>query len=168
MPVLRKLRTIWSLGSGGRELLLEAAVLPVLIGASFRLADVARTQAWLRRWTRFGRKRSSVLDAQATIRSARWSQRMVRSLTGLGGTCLVRSFTLWTLLLRRGVNADIRIGLRKSEDTFEGHAWLERAGLPINEDAAVVATYSPYHEAFAFDAMRYKERHTIAPNGPHR
>jgi len=154
MPALRKLRTFWLLGNGGRELLLEAAVLPILIAASFRLAGVARTQAWLRRWARLGRKRAPVPDPQATIRSARRLQRIAGSLTGLGGTCLVRSFTLWTLLLRRGVGADIRIGLRKSEETFEGHAWLERAGMPINEDAAVVATYSAYHEAMAFDTMR--------------
>ncbi|MGD1069860.1 MAG: lasso peptide biosynthesis B2 protein [Bryobacteraceae bacterium] len=158
MRALRKLRTFWLLGNAGRELLLEAAVLPILIEVGFRLAGVARTQAWLRRWARCGRKRAPVLDPQAAIRSARRSQRIVGRLTGLGGTCLVRSFTLWTLLLRRGVGADIRVGLRKSEEAFEGHAWLECAGLPINEHAAVVATYSAYHEAFAFDTMRRTAR----------
>jgi hypothetical protein len=68
--------------------------------------------------------------------------------------CLARSLALWTLLRRRGVETQFRVGYRKRDGKIEGHAWLEYLGLPINESAAIVATYTVSGEAFKFDAWR--------------
>jgi hypothetical protein len=39
------------------------------------------------------------------------------------------------------LDAQLRIGVRKSAAAMEGHAWLEISGAPINEDPAVTSTY---------------------------
>ena len=85
------------------------------------------------------------------ILSARRAQSAVRTNWGIGGACLVRSLTLWAMLLRRGIEADLRVGIRRREGKVEGHAWLEYGGLPLNEESSVVGTYSVHDRPVSFD-----------------
>ncbi len=52
-------------------------------------------------------------------------------------TCLRQSLALQWLLARRGIPAELRIGVRKQTGALEAHAWVECAGQAIGE--AVVA-----------------------------
>ena len=52
--------------------------------------------------------------------------------------CLSRSLTLWWLLRRRGIESQLRLGVRKGEQGLDAHAWVELAGQVVN-DAADVA-----------------------------
>jgi hypothetical protein len=52
-------------------------------------------------------------------------------------TCLHRSLTLWWLLRRQGVASELRIGVRKEQGRFEAHAWVERAGVALNDRADI-------------------------------
>ena len=76
------------------------------------------------------------------------------------GTCLIRSLALWASLLRRGVDAELRVGMRKTDGRVEGHAWLEFGGEPINESVGVVRTYQPYPKPVSFDDWRELVRST--------
>ena len=79
---------------------------------------------------------------------------MVKRAFGIEGTCLTRSFTLWAILRRRGVETDLRVGFRKSEGKLSGHAWVEYAGVPLNEDSDVNTKYSVFKEPADFDTLR--------------
>ena len=155
---MRRLRAFWAAEPSVRILLLEAFLLPLFIRACFSLTGASRTQGWLRRWAFRRQIRSPGPGPQAWIRHAIGAQRAVNALTGLGGSCLVRSFTLWTLLLRRGVATDLRVGFRKHEGEIEGHAWLEFDQSPVNEPAATIKTYFPYSKPAAFDDWRRMAR----------
>ncbi len=49
-------------------------------------------------------------------------------------TCLKRALVLYYLLHRAGRAAELRIGVRRSQEhALEAHAWLERNGIPILE-----------------------------------
>jgi hypothetical protein len=72
----------------------------------------------------------------------------------VGGTCLVRSFTLWALLLRRGSPARVQVGMRKRDGKIEGHAWVELSGQPVNESPEAVKTYQAPKEPIEFDQWR--------------
>jgi hypothetical protein len=151
-PSLRqKLRTIRTLGPGEKKLLLEATILPILIAAGFRVAGVSRTQAMLRRWALNRKNWQSSVDSWSEIQSARRAQQIVKSATGLEGTCLVRSLALWGLLLGRGTSTELRVGMRKRDGRMQGHAWLEHDGTPINEAPETVKTYSAYEGPLSFD-----------------
>ena len=55
--------------------------------------------------------------------------------------CLERSIALRQLLLRHGIAAELRIGVRKHGDQLEGHAWVEAAALapdPLSADFRVL------------------------------
>jgi hypothetical protein len=48
--------------------------------------------------------------------------------------CLERSLTLWWLLRRRGVGAEVELGVRKTDaGELEAHAWVEVAGRVVND-----------------------------------
>lgn len=46
-------------------------------------------------------------------------------------TCLKQAVVLSSLLERRGIRTDLRIGVSRQGGTFKAHAWLERNGQTI-------------------------------------
>jgi hypothetical protein len=48
-------------------------------------------------------------------------------------SCLAKSLALWWLLGREGISSELRIGIRKENEKFEAHAWVERDGAAVNE-----------------------------------
>jgi len=69
--------------------------------------------------------------------------------------CLPRALVLWWLLQRAGVVADLRIGVQKKGGALAAHAWVERAGEPLNERTNVLMRYVPF--AISVKAVRLEE-----------
>ena len=109
-------------------MVIEALLYPVLIAIGSRAFGVPRVQGALRRWSIDSDP--ARIGAVDLIRGARRAQRIVRMLTGIGGNCLVKSLTLWTMLLSRGLSTELRVGFRKRDGRIEGRAWLEHAVFP--------------------------------------
>jgi hypothetical protein len=63
---------------------------------------------------------------------ARWEAAAARHLP-LRTNCLDRSLTLWWLLRRRGIAAELRIGGRKENGQFVAHAWVESGDVLLDE-----------------------------------
>jgi hypothetical protein len=58
--------------------------------------------------------------------------------------CLTRSLYLWWLLRRKGIDSQLRIGVRLTGGVLDGHAWVEYAGVPVNDRPDVSADYPPF------------------------
>jgi len=58
-------------------------------------------------------------------------------------TCLPRSLALQALLRRQGIEADLRIGVRREAGELRAHAWIEQAGSPLGEPADVELRFQP-------------------------
>ena len=67
--------------------------------------------------------------------------------------CLQRSVALASMLRKRGIAADLKIGVQQIP--FASHAWVEVAGRIINDVQRVRDAYPPLHE---FKAMPGKPR----------
>lgn len=83
-----------------------------------------------------GPARNPVVDAtaRAVDRAARCGPRQP--------SCLPRALTLWWLLRRQGIAAELRIGARRVADRLEAHAWVECDGRVLNDHADI-------HDRFA-------------------
>ena len=57
-------------------------------------------------------------------------------------TCLRKSLAIWWLLRRRGVASEIQIGVRREQDLFMAHAWVERDGLVLNDRADIAQSFA--------------------------
>jgi len=101
--------------------------------------------------------------AASVPRGSRWNQetaaamahtvaRMVdmASRNSLGQpTCLHRSLVVWWLLRRRGLESELRFGVRKRGEVFEAHAWVEHAGGVVNDQPMTAEEYRRLDWLFA-------------------
>ena len=76
---------------------------------------------------------AAVADADAVVRVAR--------LIGHAPPCLPRALALHRLLAWRGIRSRVRLGLRRTANGVDGHAWVECGGAPVGEDATLLAPY---------------------------
>ena len=67
----------------------------------------------------------------------------------LKATCLERSLALWWLLARHGVATQLRIGVRKTCEQFEAHAWVEHGGVAIGEPDTTHLHYAAFDKEFS-------------------
>ena len=61
--------------------------------------------------------------------------------------CLTRSLYLWWLLRRRGVRCELRIGVRMIDGALAAHAWVEHAGVPVNDRDDVGERFGAFEDA---------------------
>ena len=57
--------------------------------------------------------------------------------------CLPRALALTKMLAARGIAVDLKLGVRRENGVFAGHAWVEWNGEVVNESAPVTASYAP-------------------------
>jgi transglutaminase superfamily protein len=67
----------------------------------------------------------------------------VAAISVLRHTCMHRALALQRVLARRGIAANLQIGLGRRPKLFPGHAWLEVDGAIVNDDPELVARYVP-------------------------
>lgn len=137
-----KLQQFLALTAPERRTFLAAMALLPLFWIGLRALGLQRLQAWLQR------KPLPVANPLPTDELQRIGQ-LVNSATHhtLGpANCLTRSLYLWWWLRRRGVDSQVRIGVRIAGSTLEAHAWVEHAGVPINDRNDVSTDFPPFAE----------------------
>lgn len=123
-----------------RRLLLTSVLLLPLFWIGLRVAGLSRFQAWL--------NRSPIVSGAPKSHE---ELAAVGALVNIAGyhspapsTCLTRSLLLAWLLRRRGVQGELRIGVRLVDSKLEAHAWVEYQGNPINETHDVSERYAAF------------------------
>jgi len=89
-------------------------------------------------------------DASRVARAQQIARLVSMASTGAPGafTCLHRSVVTWRLLRQDGIPCHLRIGAAEpGESAFEAHAWVECDGIPLGEQDAHLARYSPFGKA---------------------
>jgi hypothetical protein len=132
-----------------RTLFWRAAFLLPHIALSLRLRGFIRTRdAFQKRALRTPPWRPDDCPVQTVQKACR----MVKAAGRYGivhPTCLVESLALWYLLQRQGISANLRIGVRKMSDEFEAHAWVEYAGLALNQPDQQHRHYAAFDRGFS-------------------
>jgi hypothetical protein len=127
-------------------MILVSLVLLPAIDVSLRLRGYARTRESLLAWS--SPPRSPLADADVDGFVAIVAQAV--SIAGRRSlwrtTCLRQALLLEALLARRGVESELRIGVRNSAATgFGAHAWVERAGRVLIGGEKVANQHHPMH-----------------------
>jgi hypothetical protein len=106
-----------------------------------RFKGLSFTQRWL------GARMRDIRSGDDTTEAIRYA-RAVRLAAehGAGETvCLPRSLVLWALLRRRGMKAELRIGVSvASIGPRRFHAWVEHNGTVVNDAPNVAEHYLPF------------------------
>jgi hypothetical protein len=129
-----------------QSLFLRAIVLLPVVSLSLRWRGLHATQAALQRFLSNAKPKQ---DCSKAGERATLTAHMLYAADRHGlihPSCLAKSLTLWWLLERQGIRSDLRIGIRKENEKFEAHAWVERGGAALNEPE------EHHHHYVAFDA----------------
>jgi len=57
--------------------------------------------------------------------------------------CLVRSLAVWWELRKKGLPAELKLGVAK-KDAFAAHAWVELVGSPVTDTADMISEYAAF------------------------
>jgi hypothetical protein len=137
-----KLGRILALSWAERRTLFSAAAMLPLFWLALRLVGMQRLQAWLHRKAR----PDNPLPLDELKRTGALVNAAADRLLG-ANNCLPRSLYLWWLLRRRGVRCELRIGVRLNDGAFEAHAWVEHAGVPVNDRDDIGDTFHAFDDA---------------------
>ncbi|MEE4238147.1 MAG: lasso peptide biosynthesis B2 protein [Anderseniella sp.] len=115
------------------------------VGASLRLLGFKRTRYLLERFAPPPVQKR--LDETSPSENASRIARLV-GIAGYHGpyraTCLRQSLALWLLLRRRGIPAELRIGVRKETGDFDAHAWVDHEGVALNDRSDVSSRFPAF------------------------
>jgi hypothetical protein len=140
------------LSSRDRRTLIQAAVLLPLTALVLRLTGLRLCQQVFSQFI----PRRSVLktwQSEAALASARRISWLVGAAARRGvypATCLPQSLVLWFLLRREGIEGALCLGTRKEAGRFEAHAWIELAGVVLNDSEDVRLRYAAFDHAVIF------------------
>ena len=123
-------------------MLLAAMAWSPLFWFGLRLLGLHRFRSWLIRDRISGQGNSS---QDEIIRVAGLVNIAARR-APFPSTCLSRSLLLTWILRRRGVGTDMRIGVRVTQGILDAHAWVEYAGMPINDRPDIAREFAPFSE----------------------
>lgn len=138
-----------ALDRASRRMFWRAAILLPMVRWSLRLRGYGKTFDSLQKRAQFPAKVTEIsLESRQEVQS---TCRMVRAALRYSlaqYTCLEESLTLWYLLRRQGTSACLRIGVRKENEKFEAHAWVEYGGEALNQDEALHRHYAAFEQDF--------------------
>lgn len=144
LNIRAKARTWAGFGRAEKRLLLHALWLLPVVAASLRLFGLRRTQAWLGRGP-FPVRLPASDEQRAEVRRAAQMLKVARRYHRWWTNCLSHSVTLWAMLRRRGIDSNLRIGVRGgNEADFAAHAWLEWQGEVLTDTEDVHERYQAF------------------------
>jgi len=133
-----------------RRLFWQAATLLPLTSFSLRIRGFKKTQEQLQRNLSpiSGREAGTQGGAETVEKTCRMVKAGVRY--GVGHpTCLAESLVLWYLLQKQTIPARLRIGVRKSREKLEAHAWVEFEEAALNQVDEAHQHYAAFAAEFS-------------------
>lgn len=143
----RKYRSFTRLPSIARWRLVQAGLLLSLVTVLLKISNLRRTQGMVARFCSRAEPFCSDAERHAAILQTNQMVLVAAQYLSPWAHCLERSLTLWGLLRYQGIDSDLRIGVQAGSQTFEAHAWVEYAGVPLNERADVRERYATFETA---------------------
>lgn len=126
----------------GPRQVLGILVLLTLVAGALRWAGYRRTRTILAR-TAGWLATAPTSDPDGAARVADRLTRTNRELSPRQASCLVESLALWWELRRRGLDADLCLGVRNLLGHLEAHAWVEHDGVVLNDSPDVATVFVP-------------------------
>ena len=147
-----RLRRFNALPRPAKGLFLRAVMLLPLLSISLRVRGFGATRRFLEKFITPAKNGppTGAVESHAALTS-----RMVLAAarnSPIPSTCLERSLSLWWLLARQGIAAQLRIGVRKDGKELRAHAWVERDGVAIGEPEAQHLHYAAFAEEMSGEA----------------
>ena len=143
--ITRAIRKFLALPRVERWLLIQAMAALPLVTLTLRTIGLKRCYRGLERLapTAGGGLLTGASACHRAMRTG-WLVRVASIHGFVRGNCLAQSLTIWWLLRRQRILAELRIGVRKQRGRLEAHAWMECQSRVLNDDAGIGRRFSPF------------------------
>lgn len=149
MRLSTQLSKFSELSHGEQRFLLTAMAGLPLVWAGLRLFGLAAVQAWI-----------GQAESRPKIAARIEDVKRLGALVNLGAqhmlgpsSCLPRSLLLVWLLRRKGIESQLRIGVRLDSGILAAHAWVEYGGIPANDRDGIQEHYSAFSSPLPLSAF---------------
>ena len=146
-----RLHRFSSLPRPAKLLFLRAAMMLPLLSLSLRLRGFRATQKSLKKSLSDAKGILQNSDAESRVSVTSRMVLAAARYSPVSSTCLERSLCLWWLLACQGITAQFRIGVRKDNEHFAAHAWVERDGVAVGESQTPHLHYAAFGEEISGD-----------------
>ena len=133
----RALRTTRTLSRNDWTVLASALALLPAVTVGLRLVGLRRLLAIVERLASERRRRAAG-DPGGAARTA-WLVETAARCCLPTPTCLAKSLVLFLVLRRRGLPAELVIGVTKARGPLEGHAWVRLGGANVGDPLSCIA-----------------------------
>ena len=131
-------RNVCALTRRERALALEIAIASLGVELGLRLLTPQRLLMIIRRHRRI---RGTADAARAQLAELQRLTAAVLRRSPFRMTCLKQTLILCALLHRRGLPADLKIGLTKHGEALQAHAWIEHEGCVLLDEPDVAQRF---------------------------
>lgn len=139
LKVLLKIRRVRKMSGSERAATVQMALLIPIVSSSLAILGFRSTAAWIRRMA--ARSGPAIADDTTAISAGVAALRRATLYAPWTGRCLARALSLWLMLRRRGVNAELHLGVRRKGGALDAHAWLVHEGRVVADDDSVWTEY---------------------------
>ncbi|XWK89282.1 MAG: lasso peptide biosynthesis B2 protein [Phormidium sp.] len=143
MSAINNWRKLKSLSWSELMLLIQALLLLPLVAFGIKCFGFRRLYGAI---ANLNRRKDKVQEREG-IKQARAVAKLIEIASRHGlykPNCLQKSLLLWWLLRRRGIESELRIGVRKKSGLLEAHAWVEYQGCVLNDRSDVDQHFAPF------------------------
>lgn len=126
-----------------RALAWRLALLLPLIDLSLRLLGFQRSWGWI---ARFAPASVANFADPADIMTAQRTAQIARSVgtrSPWRASCLRQALAVWLILRRRGLDAQLKIGVIRRQAPFMAHAWVDLGGVALDPEVPAGAAFPP-------------------------
>lgn len=142
---IKRYRQFTALSLSEIQVLFIALILLPLTAFLLKIKGFRRTQIFL---NRFISEKTHTSDLNhILLEKAQGIAKLVSIAANHGpyrANCLKKSLVIWWLLGRRGIQTNLKIGVKKDEESFNAHAWVEFEGVVLNERGDVGSRFSAF------------------------
>ncbi|AFY99914.1 lasso peptide biosynthesis B2 protein [Calothrix sp. PCC 6303] len=121
-------------------------LLPI-VAFSLQLWGMQSTQKFLAQISQKTILSSTVATSLLLAKTTSTMVNLAARYSPLWGNCLKKSLVLWYLLRCQGIMSELRIGVRRENGEFQAHAWIEHAGVVLNDTPYVYQQFTTFAQA---------------------
>ena len=127
------------------QLLITSALLLPLTALGLKLIGLKRTQQLMEKFSPNAPKTS--LPVEQELQEGQMVAHMVSVAANHSiyrANCLKQSLVLWWLMRKRGLTAELRIGVKKEDCELNAHAWVELNGNVLIDNEKTINNFHPF------------------------
>lgn len=144
--MISKTRTFLALPASHKRVFIKIALLAPLVEIGIKILKFKRTFGVLKFFVSENESNTPKNERQIVYRYRNYLYLYQKQFFSIG-KCLAHSLVLWFLLAKKGIETDLRFGMKKQDKKLLAHSWLEYKRESLISESETDENYVPFSES---------------------